>query len=146
MGVYANSDVDFSGIANEMGLTIAGWLNASVQIIDANSSESTWDVYTNTETTAEPTLIWEGRARIQPVVAYANPVVGAVEDSVRKFRVNVPLDPSAGAIRKGMQVIITNPGNDYELDGMTMTVTGAVNSSYAWARTIMCEADVRDGI
>lgn len=146
MGVYANSNVDFSAIAFEMGGTIANWFNASVQIVDPNSSESTWDVYTNTEVTAEPTILWEGRARIQPLSNYATPVVGYVELSDRQVRVNLPLDIDAGFIRKGLQIHVIDPGNDYMFSNQVMNITGAINSSYAWARTVMCIVDVKNPV
>jgi hypothetical protein len=73
----------------------------------------------------------------------SNPEVGFSNTSVRGIRVQVPLDVEAGFIRAGLQVVVTDGGNDYELEQLQFTITSAINSSYAWARTIECEVDVK---
>lgn len=146
MGVNANPDVDFLVMGAEMGLAAMPWMNGAVQILDPNTGDSDWNEWTNTETGGEPTLLWEGRARIQPLGAanaFSDAVAGFAQPGVKTVRVQVPLDETAGLIRKGLIVKVTNPGNDYVLDGAVMLVLGAVNSSYAWLRTIMCELDVK---
>lgn len=144
VGVF-NQGIDFNAIGSEMANTAHLWMNASVDIVDPNTGSGTWDVYTNTETGETPTVLWSGPARVQHVGGNANPNVGYVQTGVHQVRVQVPLDVDAGFIRKGLQVRVTNPGNDYALEDMVFTVIGTINSSYAWLRTIMCEADLKLG-
>lgn len=145
MGVYAHADVDFAGIGAAMGETISHWFNANISIIDPNLGDAQWDVVTNETIEATPTVIWTGPARIQPISSVANPVIGYSQEAVRQVRVNIPLDASAGLLRKGLRIVVNTPGNDYALDATEMTISGAVNSSYAWARTLICELDLKVG-
>ena len=144
MGTF-NQSVDFAAIGAEMAKTSGLWMNAEVEIFDPNVSDSDWDPYTNTETPGTETTVWSGPARIQPVGGVATPDVGFVQSAVRQVRIQVPLDESAGFIRKGLQVRVTSAGNDYALDGMVFTINQAINSSYAWLRTLLCDADLRLG-
>lgn len=144
MGVFRQG-INFTAIGAEMAATAAAWFNGSVKIIDPNQADAIWDPVTNTETPATETVIWSGTARIQPIGANSTPDVGFAQLGVRQVRVQVPVDDSAGFIRKGLIVEVVDGGNDYALNGLRMTVTGATNSSYAWLRTIMCEVDVKLG-
>jgi hypothetical protein len=144
VGVF-NQSIDFVAIGEEMAKVSHAWMNGEVEIFDANVSSDGWDPYTNTETASEPTVIWTGRARIQPINSAATPVVGFSEMSVRRVRVQVPLDSEAGFIRKGLSLRVTSPGNDYALDGLVFTINEAINSSYGWLRTLMCEVDLKLG-
>lgn len=143
MGMYSQPDVDFGAIGSEMASTTTAWMNATIQIIDPNVRDSNWDEWTNTETNNPVVTLWEGRARVQQLSSTAVAEAGMVMAGVRRVRVQVPLDVDAGFIRKGLQVIVVNGGNDYVLEDMRFTIVSAVNSSYAWVRTIECEADVK---
>jgi hypothetical protein len=87
--------------------------------------------------------LWQGPARIQHLTSDTSPVVGLSEIGVRGIRVQVPLDPELGFVRKGLQVIVVDGGSDVELEQLQFVVTSAINSSYAWVRTIECEVDVK---
>ena len=67
MGVF-NSTINFAAISAAMATSTAAWMNGTVRIIDPNVGDSVWDVVTNTETGGEPTVLWEGAARIQHLV------------------------------------------------------------------------------
>lgn len=144
MGVNANTAVDFAAIGSTMAEVTSSWMNASINIVDPNVGEVIWDEWTNTETGGEPTVLWSGKARIQPLSNVAVSEAGFSEIGVRHVRIQVPLDVEAGFIRKGFQIVVTDPGNDYVLSNMQFVITGAVNSSYAWLRTIACEVDVKN--
>lgn len=143
MGTFTNQSIDFQAIGVEMAKSYTQWLNGSIQIIDPNVGDVVWDEWTNTETGGEPTVLWSGAARIQHLKSETNPDVGFSETSVRGIRVQVPLDVEAGFIRNGLQIVVTDGGNDYELEQLQFTITSAINSSYAWGRTIECEVDVK---
>jgi hypothetical protein len=143
MGTFTNQPIDFSAIGAEMAKTYRNWLNGSIQIIDPNTGDGTWDEWTNEYTGGEPTVIWSGPARIQHISGESLPTVGFSQTGIRGIRVQVPLDVEAGFIRKGLQVVVIDGGNDYELEQLQFTITSAVNSSYAWGRTIECEVDVK---
>lgn len=142
MGVF-NQSVDFSAIGSAMADTALPWMNGSIQIVDPNVGSGTWDEWTNTETGGGPTVIWSGAARIQHLKSESNSNVGYSDVTIRSIRVQVPIDSAAGFIRKGLQIVVTDGGNDYELEQLQFVITSAVNSSYAWLRTIEAEVDVK---
>jgi Family of unknown function (DUF6093) len=142
MGVF-NQSVNFAAIGSEMAKSYMQWLNGSIQIVDPNTGEGVWDEWANTYTGGEPTVLWSGPARIQHLRSETLPDVGFSQVSIRGIRVQVPLDVEAGFIRKGLQIIITDGGNDYELEQLQFIITSAINSSYAWGRTIEAEVDVK---
>jgi hypothetical protein len=142
VGVFAGG-VSFSAIGSTMGSTIQAWMNASIQIVDPNTGDSVWNEFTNTETGGEPTVIWQGPARIQHLKSDTSSLVGFSDVGIRGIRLQIPLDPAAGFIRKGLQVIVVDGGNDYELEQLSFVISSAINSSYAWIRTIEAEVDVK---
>jgi hypothetical protein len=143
MGVFANSGVNFSHISSEMRKTLLTWMNATIQIIDPNTGDANWDPFTNTETGGQPTVIWQGQARIQQLKSNSISVAGYSEIGIRGIRIQVPMDVELGFVRKGLQVVVIDGGSDIELEQLQFVVTSAINSSYAWNRTIECEVDVK---
>jgi hypothetical protein len=143
MGVFVGGGLDFAAISAEMGKTILSWMNATIQIIDPNIENAEWDPFTNEYVGGNATVLWQGPARIQHLGSESMPDVGFSETSIRGIRVQVPLDPELGFVRKGLQVIVTDGGSDTELEQLQFVVTSAINSSYAWIRTIECEVDVK---
>lgn len=142
MGVF-NQTVDMAKIGAEMASTASGWFNASIEIVDPNIETAEWDPWTNEQTAGSSTVLWSGPARIQHLKNESLPTVGFSEISVRGIRVQIPLDESTGFIRKGLQVIVTDGGNDSQLEQLQFVITSAINSSYAWLRTIEAEVDVK---
>jgi hypothetical protein len=142
VGVFAGG-VSFANIGADMASTVRLWMNATIQIVDPNVGDGVWNPYTNTETGGEHTVIWQGPARIQHLKSDTSPIVGYSEVGIRGIRLQIPLDPAAGFIRKGLQIIVTDGGNDYELEQLQFVISSAVNSSYAWIRTIEAEVDVK---
>jgi hypothetical protein len=143
MGTFTGGSLDFASISTEMGRTTKGWMNATVQIIDPNVSDTEWNEWTNSYTGGEPTVIWQGSARIQHLKSEKFGNAGYAEIGIRGIRIQVPLDFNMGFIRKGLQVVVIDGGVDVELEQLQFIVTSAVNSSYAWLRTIECEVDVK---
>lgn len=143
MGVFTGGGLDFAAISAQMASTMLSWMNATVQIVDPNTADAEWDPFTNTETGGAPTVLWQGPARIQHLSNEALPEVGYSQISVRGIRLQVPMDPELVFVRKGLQVIVIDGGSDIELEQLQFVVTSAINSSYAWVRTIECEVDVK---
>ena len=142
VGVF-NGSINFAKIGTEMAKTYGLWLNASIQIVDPNVTGGTWNEWTNEQTGGNPEVLWSGNARIQHLLSDRLYDVGFSQTAIRGIRVQVPLDVSAGFIRKGLQVIVTDGGNDYELEQLQFVITSAINSSYAWGRTIEAEVDLK---
>jgi hypothetical protein len=143
MGVFTGGGLDFAAISAEMGKIILSWMNATVQIIDPNTADATWDPFTNTEVGGAATVLWQGPARIQHLSQESLTEVGLSQVGIRGIRLQVPMDPELGFVRKGLQVIVVDGGSDVELEQLQFVVTSAINSSYAWVRTIECEVDVK---
>jgi hypothetical protein len=142
MGVF-NNGIDFSAMSAEMAETSLPWMNGTVQIIDPDLADQDWDEWTNQYAGSSATVLWSGPARIQHLTGERGPLVGYADSSIRGIRFQIPIDGYAGFIRKGLQVIVTDGGNDTELEQLQFVVTSAVNSSYAWLRTIEAEVDAK---
>jgi hypothetical protein len=128
MGVF-NAGIDFSAMGAEMAKTALPWMNGSIQIIDPNTEDASWDAWTNEYVSGgSGTVLWSGPARIQHLKSEILSEVGFSENGVRKIR---------------LQIIVTDGGNDTELEQLLFVVTSSVNSSYAWLRTIEAEVDVK---
>lgn len=143
MGVFTSGAINFAAISGEMRSTMLPWMNGTVQIIDPNVSDEEWDPFTNEYVGGNPEVLWQGPARIQHLKAESVPDVGYSQIAIRGIRLQVPMDEDMGFVRKGLQVIVIDGGSDSELEQLQFVVTSAINSSYAWGRTIECEVDVK---
>lgn len=143
MAISKNSFIDFAKIANEMRGIVARWYNAEIRIIDPNTRDQAWDIDTNTFTNTPATVLYTGKARIQPISTARTPDLGVTQGGIQSIRVQVPYDENLPLIRKGLQVEVLNPGEDITLGSLQFTVRSAINSSYGWNRTIECDADVK---
>lgn len=143
MAISSTTPIDFAKIAAEMRTIVARWYNATVQIVDPNLREQTWNMATNSYGASTETIVWSGKARIQPIRGESLPDLNVMQGAIQGFRVQVPYDANLSLIRKGMQVRITDGGEDVVLSNLILLVRSAVNSSYGWNRTIECDADVK---
>ena len=143
MGTFTGGAVDFAAVSAQMAATMLSWMNATIQIIDPNVNEQEWDPFTNQYTGGNPTVLWQGPARIQHLSSESMPEVGYSQTGIRGIRLQVPMSNELGFVRKGLQVIVTDGGSDVELEQLQFVITSAINSSYAWVRTIECEVDVK---
>lgn len=149
MPVSSSSPIDFAAIAEQMRATVARWYNATVEIVDPDLLEQTWDVETNEYTNNPEVIIWSGSARVQPIKDARTPDLMVTQGAIQAIRVQVPYDANLPLIRKGLQVRVTDGGEDAVLSTLQFVVRSAINSSYGWNRTIECDVDVRsvaDGI
>lgn len=143
MGVFANGGINFSAISAEMRKTMLNWFNAEIQIVDPNVEDVEWDVYSNTQSSGTPTVIWSGPARVQHLTTNRVVDAGYSQTDIRGIRIQLPMDAEIGLIRKGLQVIVTNGGSDVVLEQLGFVVKSSINSSYAWGRTIECDVDLK---
>lgn len=148
MPISRSSKIDFAAISSEMATIAQRWFNATIEIVDPDVEGQTWNPATNTYTGSSETVLWSGEARVQPLGVGENPQAdyGFSSAGIRRVRIQVKLDPSRNFIRKGLRVRVTDGGTDVELEQLDFVVTNAVNSSYAWLRTIECDADVKNTI
>jgi hypothetical protein len=143
MPVSSSSPIDFASIAAQMRPTVALWYNAEIEIIDPNSGEELWDEYTNEYINDSATVLWSGHARIQHLRDARTPDMVITQGAIHPIRVQVPYDAELPLIRKGLQVKVTDGGEDAVLPTLQFVVRSAINSSYGWNRTIECDVDVR---
>ena len=143
MPISSSNPIDFAAIALEMRGAVARWYNASVEIIDPNIENQTWNPVTNTYTGNPAVVLWSGAARIQPIREARTPDMVVTQGAIHGIRVQVPYDSSLPLIRKGLQVRVTDAGEDAVLASLQFVVRSAINSSYGWNRTIECDVDVK---
>lgn len=145
MAISKSSKIDFAAISAEMGGIAARWFNGTIQIVDPNLDNLTFDPWTNA-TTGTETLLWSGDARIQPINEARDPDAGKSMLSSRRVRFQVPLDETRDFVHAGLVVRVTDGGQFPDLEKLQFNISSAVNSSYAWLLTIECEADVKSEI
>jgi len=145
MAISKSSKIDFAAISAEMGDIAARWFNGTIQIVDPNLDNLTFDPWTNA-TTGTETVLWTGDARIQPINLATDPDGGKSVLATRRVRFQVPLDETRDFVHAGLVVRVTNGGQFPDLVNLQFNISSAVNSSYAWLLTIECEADVKSEI
>jgi hypothetical protein len=143
MPVSKDSTIDFAKIAFEMRGTVARWYNAEIEIIDPNLAEQNWDEFTNEFIGNPETIVWSGPARVQPIKIEKTPNLEIMQGAVKGIRFQVPYDASLPLIRKGLQIRVTDGGEDPVLEKLVFLVRSSVNSSYGWNRTIECDVDAK---
>jgi len=145
VAISKSTPIDFAKIALEMRDIVARWYNATIQIVDPNVRDLNdyWNPATNTYSQGTETLVWSGKARIQPLGSASEPDLGITQGAIESIRVQVPYDNTLGLIRKGMQVVVTDGGENHVLESLQLVVLSAINSSYGWNTTIECDADVK---
>lgn len=143
MAISRNSYIDFAKIALEMRGTLARWYNAEIEIVDPNLREQTWNEFTNTFGSSTESVLWSGKARIQPVGSERLVDLDIARGSIRAVRFQIPHDASLPLVRAGLQIIVTDGGQDSVLENLMFIVTGSINSSYKWNRTIECEVNLK---
>lgn len=142
MAISYNTPIDFAKISAEMGEVANQWMNGSIEIVDTNLEDLSFDPWTNSSTGSE-TVLWSGNARIQPINQATDPEAGKSVLSTRRVRFQVPLDETRDFVRAGLTVRVTDGGQFPDLANMQFNISSAINSSYAWLLTIECEADVK---
>jgi hypothetical protein len=146
MAISKSSKIDFAAISSEMAGIVSRWFNGTIQIVDPNLDNITFDAWTNA-TSGTETVLWTGEARIQPI-SYntGDPDAGRSVLATRRVRFQVPLDDTRAFVRSGLVVRVTDGGQFADLLDIDFTISSAINSSYAWLLTIEAQADVKSEI
>lgn len=143
MAITGDNAINFASIAAEMRKTVASWYNAEIEIVDPNTANITWDIATNSYTGDAATLVWSGKARIQPTVRISSSNNEIYDPAVRYLTVQIPYDNSNEYIRSGMSIRITDGGENSFLQELQLSIDSAINSSYGWNTTIRCSVDTK---
>jgi len=148
VAIYKNTPINFARISAEMGQTAENWMNGMIEIVDPNLENLAWDEFDNEYVSGVENVLWSGKARVQFIGTGSDPLslTGFSSPGKKMARIQVPLDPSRDFIRKGLEIRVTDGGSDSDLIGLQFIVRNAVNSSYAWLRTIECEIDTKSVI
>lgn len=145
MGLYSNfsAGIDPSAIAGVMRKTESSWLNGIIQIVDPNVGDGVFDPWANQEVGGDPSILWQGSARIQPLRSSQGNAGVFDQSEIRGVRFKIPLDAKLeeGVIREGLQVYVVDGGEDENLEYYVYVIANAFNSSFAWNRTIEAKVD-----
>lgn len=144
MGTFANADLSMPKIASIMGPVISGWFTGWVQIVDPRiaDDDALYNPFTNVANSTGASLIWEGPARIKPIRFPKPGVSGFADTEFRMIQIQISMDPvNQGTIRKGLQLYVTDGGNDPTLVSYQYVVRSAVGGTDDWIRTIEAGID-----
>lgn len=114
---------------------------ATVQIYNPASGSQTYDA-TENSWTGSTTVLYTGKARIQPVNA-----VNEISDNynptfIKTVRVQIDAATSTSAdIRPNDRMKVTSCASNRALEGFVYIVTDVMNSSNPWERTLLCKVD-----
>jgi hypothetical protein len=147
LALNSRGSVDPRWIFHNRSVALALHL-ANVSIYNEASSDQQYDPLTNTWTGSKA-IKWEGKARIQPIggatgggdvynptmfqgvrvqLAYGRNELTGVTDTMPDFRMND-------------RMIVTSAPFNAELEKFIFTVTGVLNSSNPWEKTLLCVVD-----
>lgn len=143
MAISADNPIDFAAIAQEMRSTVARWYNATVEIVDPNTANLSWNITTNSYSGDAATVVWSGTARVQPIRRTSLPNGDIYNPAIRSLIVQIPYDNSGDYIRAGMSIRITDGGENLFLEELELSIDSAINSSYGWNTTIHCSVDTK---
>jgi hypothetical protein len=127
---------------------------ASVEIYNPESSSSVYDPETNTWS-GETTLLWVGKARIQPRsssarIGEAGNIIRAIDpgaSQIVEVHIGLRENQLAGSdgvmpdIRPGHRMLVTNSPLDEQLLNFEFVVRSVINSSNPWHRALLCEVN-----
>ena len=148
MAISRYTPIDFAKISAEMSATAQRWMNAIIEIVDPNLENLEWDEFNNDYVAGSQTVLWSGSARIQLIGAGSDPLSlsGFSAPGKKMARIQVPIDTTRDFIRKGLEIRVIDGAQDPDLYKLQFVVRNAINSSYAWLRTIECEVDTKSVI
>lgn len=147
MALNTRGSVDARWIYHNRGVALA-LHSADVTIYNEASSAQDYDPATNTWTGSK-NVKWEGKARIQTTggesnggdvynptifqgvrvqIAYGRNQLAGATDAMPDFRMND-------------RMVVTNSPYDANLEKFIFTVTGVLNSSSPWEKTLLCVVD-----
>lgn len=124
-------------------------LNAvEIQIFNPQISGDTYDAETNSWS-GETTILWEGRAQIKTVRSPSARAMKLNPSSIQEVEFQIDfngntLEDSDGEmpeLRPNYQIFVTSSPLDPQLETFIYNITGVVNDTLSWHRTITCEVD-----
>lgn len=146
MGLYGQrAKIDIAGISEIMQPVVEGWMNAEITLYYPATKSGTYDRWTNTKTGSEMTEIWSGAARM---VRVRIPFGLASDESVTtstNVRFQLPLDAEFDGdvlAIDGLRIRVDQCDLFPDAEHFDYVVMTALNSSFAWNRTIECAVDM----
>lgn len=116
-------------------------MTCQIKIFRDSVSELTIDRQTGIQSGADPVLLWEGKARIQPRRASERNNTGL--SSTQKQRVQFQTPTFAEVLRVNDRVEVTQGYVNDALDDYTYIVTDIINTGNQWVNTFDAMADTR---
>ena len=130
--------MDAAALADSMKQAINLWKNQGFCIIiDPSKSITTSNIAAGTKSTIQFPLGC-GPTRIQSLKRPLNARNQTNDTTTRviQFWLDFPKDQSLPDVKAGLEIIVTNGGNDPYSANYQYVVTGATNSTIAWQRTV----------
>lgn len=120
-------------------LVEAGFMLASVEVFNPDTSASVYDAETNTWD-ATKTVVWSGLARVQPKTSNTALNSGMNPTDIGEVYMHLGATGLVD-IRPGHQIFVTSCDTNPQLVNFIYTVKSSINSSNAWNRVLLCEVD-----
>lgn len=136
--------LDAGALAELMKPAINLWKNQGYCIlIDPTKAISLTNITAGTKTTIQFPL-GSGPTRIQPLkrpLTARNQTNDTTNRTV-EFWLDFPKDKTIPDLRPGLEIVVTNGGNDPYSVNYQYVISGATNSTIAWQRTVMTNTNM----
>lgn len=125
------------------------FMNSVVSIYHQGLAGTEYNAVTG-EWTSAASVIWSGKARIQPVSTAKDVAVMTNDSAIKKVRIQIDFagNTVVGSngqmvdIRPGDYLLVTSSPTDPLLANFIYVVQDVLNSSSPWQRTLMCEVNL----
>lgn len=140
MALNARGSVDPRWLTHNRGVISALKL-ATVQIYNPASGSQEYDAAENSWT-GSTTVLYTGKARIQPVNAVSEVSDNYNPTFIKTVRVQIEaLRTGMADIRPNDRMKVTSCVSNKALEKFVYIVTDVLNSSNPWERTLLCKVD-----
>lgn len=120
------------------------WHNAVITILDPSAASTVWNIDTNVPVTTGSSIIASGiHARIiWPLRSITDPGTSDYDPTtIRSGRVSISVGEYGGALRNGMQIVVTDGGRNADLTRYRFRIAEALNSSWMVSRVFKITVD-----
>lgn len=124
---------------------VRGFMLAEIKVIrkQPGNVQPKWNYETGQYEGGIVNTVWTGAARIQPYGIIGDMVVG--QDTTGRRLMRVQIEDKEANIQLDDIVIVETCEDDPELVHYQLEVRGAIGSSNAWIRDLVCEANLKGG-
>lgn len=142
MNLNSRSSLDPRWVGHHVSVPV-GFMLATVRVVRKTPNAPVVYDQNTGQYTAATTVVFEGKARVQPFGIMGDMVVG--QDTTSRRLVRVQIETKTTGINVDDTLYVMTCPESPELVDFTFEVRGTLGSSNAWLTDLVCEADSKRG-